>query len=257
MHHIPLEGCPNLWDIGGCSTAEGRQVRTSRVYRSGRLSDLTERDLERLSSLGLATVVDFRSEDEIAEHPDRLPDHAACRRVHIPMGEGMLSKEQVIDVMRRASRGELDTHVHMIQEYREFPRRLAPGLRTLCRLLEQEETYPVLMHCTAGKDRTGFTTAVLLGMVGCSDQQIIAGYTRYIRSSLREDALRYASSYRTYGIELSPEQVHPYLLAREEYIRSALESIRSLWENISGYLDQEVNVAPRQQQGIAEQLLTR
>ena len=256
MHHIPLEGCPNLWDIGGFRTAEGLYIRTGRIYRSGRLSGLTDSDLMVFSKLGITSLVDFRSGDEIADHPDRLPPGDCCRQVNISLGSGGLSKEQVAMVLKRASLGELDTHEHMIREYREFPLELAPGLKGFFRLLGREDTFPLLMHCTAGKDRTGFTTAVLLGMLGCSEEQIIQGYTRYHRKNLDADALRYAASYRSYGIELTAKQVHPYLVAREEYIRSALASIHMQWKDIPGYLEEAAGVCSELQQRIKDLLLT-
>ena len=79
QRHIPLDGQPNFRDIGGYTANDGRQVRWGTVYRSGELNKLSDRDLDRLAELGIRTVVDLRSEAEIAYDAVQAADVEAER----------------------------------------------------------------------------------------------------------------------------------------------------------------------------------
>ncbi len=256
MIRIPLEGCRNFWDIGGYPIDDTKIVRPRMIYRSGRLSGLNSKDLEKFGTLGIRTVIDLRSPDESAEQPDPIEDGNECRIIHIPISTEGLGKKQVVDIFRRASNGEIDTHQNMIDGYRQFPMEMHKGLRKVLDILLDELSYPVLMHCTAGKDRTGFVAAVLLGTAGCDEKTIIADYMNYKRENLDADAKRYASSFAKYGVEVQVESTYPYLLAKEEYIRAMLESISEKWGSISGYLDKHIGFTGDMQRRIRDFLIT-
>ena len=256
MKRIELKGCENFWDIGGCRCADGETcVKPGMVYRSGRLSDLTDQDITVLSSLNIRRILDFRSPDEIAERPDRLPEDPGLEVLQVPVGGGGLSKKRVVEVFRRAAAGELDTHAHMTAEYRSFPEVLAEDARTVLELLLDSEAYPVLMHCTAGKDRTGFISALILGLLGCSEACIIEDYLSYRRSNLAADAARYAGSFASYGISVDEQLTHPFLLARRSYIEAMLDSIRRQWGNIPEYLAREAGFSAERQHRLKHILL--
>lgn len=249
MIRIPLDGCRNMWDIGGYPIDAQTVTRPRMVYRSGRLSSLTEEDLEKFSTLSVRTVVDLRSADEIDEHPDRIPENLGCRVLQMPITNEGLGKQQVVDIFARASRGEIDTHEHMIEAYRRFPMEMGDGLKNLLELMLDEAAYPLLMHCTAGKDRTGFAAAVLLSILGCSTETVIQDYLSYRRPELDKDAKRYASSFLAYGVTVEEESTYPYLLARREYIEALLDSFTIQWGSVAQYLSRRAGFSiPRQQE---------
>lgn len=255
MRRIDLQGCENFWDIGGCRCADGTLVKPGMIYRSGRLSDLTDDDVTVLSSLNIRRILDFRSPDEVAERPDRLPGNPGQQVLHVPVGGGGLSKTRVVEVFRRAAAGELDTHAHMTADYRRFPEVLAEDARTVLELLLDPSGYPVLMHCTAGKDRTGFVSALILGLLGCSEERIIEDYLSYRRRDLSADAARYAGSFASYGISVDEQLTYPFLLARRSYIEALLDSIRQQWGTIPEFLAQKAGFSAGRQQHLRELLL--
>lgn len=174
-HVLKLQGGSNFRDLGGYATADGRTVRRNAVFRSAHLGSLTDEDLGALGRLGVRTIVDLRGVNEAAETP-HLVEGIACRIVgaHIEPGVGDKIRGAVAD-------GSANPHVMMqflTDHYRDYPRRCAPGFRTLFATLSDGTHRPLVFHCTAGKDRTGFASALLLTLLGVPWETVMEDYLR-------------------------------------------------------------------------------
>ena len=174
-HVVPLKGGSNFRDLGGYRTADGRTVRRHAVFRSAHLGALTDEDRAALGKLGVRTIVDLRGVSEAAETP-HLIDGVSCRVV------GAHIEPQLGDKIRDAVAGGTATPHLMMQflsdHYRDYPRRCAPGFRTLFTTLSDGTHRPLVFHCTAGKDRTGFASALLLSLLGVHWDDVMADYLR-------------------------------------------------------------------------------
>jgi protein-tyrosine phosphatase len=172
---VPLQGGSNFRDLGGYRTAAGQLVRRGIVFRSAHLGGLTAQDRAALGQLGVRTIVDLRGVGEAAETPHSI-DGLACRVVgaHIEPGIG--------DRIRNAvASGTANPHLMMqflTEHYRDYPRRCAPGFRTLFATLCDAQHRPLVFHCTAGKDRTGFASALLLTLLGVARDTVLEDYLR-------------------------------------------------------------------------------
>jgi protein-tyrosine phosphatase len=174
-HVVPLTGGSNFRDLGGYSTADGRTVRRNAVFRSAHLGGLTDADRAALGRLGVRTIVDLRGVAEAAETPHAI-DGLRCRVVgaHIEPGVGDRIRGAVAD-------GRATPHLMMeflTDHYRDYPRRCAPGFRTLFATLSDGTHRPLVFHCTAGKDRTGFASALLLSLLGVPWETVMEDYLR-------------------------------------------------------------------------------
>lgn len=165
--HFPFEGCFNFRDIGGYPAADGRRVRWGRYFRAGRQDRMTPEDLARVKALGIATQIDLRRPDEIREQ-GRGPMGTLGASYHnlavIPEG----GTDQLSRVV-----GDTGISGRRYLGYLEF------GPDTWIRLFDifaDENRLPVLIHCTAGKDRTGVSTAFLLAVLGVEREIIEADY---------------------------------------------------------------------------------
>ena len=172
---VPLKGGSNFRDLGGYRTADGRLVRRGTVFRSAHLGGLTNEDRTALGQLGVRTIVDLRGVTEAAETP-HLVEGVSCRIVgaHIEPGVGDKIRGAVAD-------GTASPHLMMqflTDHYRDYPRRCAPGFRTLFATLSDGEHRPLVFHCTAGKDRTGFASALLLTLLGVPWETVMEDYLR-------------------------------------------------------------------------------
>ena len=172
---VPLKGGSNFRDLGGYRTADGRTVRRHAVFRSAHLGALTDEDRAALGKLGVRTIVDLRGVSEAAETP-HLIDGVSCRVV------GAHIEPQLGDKIRDAVAGGTATPHLMMQfltdHYRDYPRRCAPGFRTLFATLSDGTRRPLVFHCTAGKDRTGFASALLLTLLGVPWDTVMDDYLR-------------------------------------------------------------------------------
>jgi protein-tyrosine phosphatase len=174
-HVVPLQGGSNFRDLGGYRTGDGRRVRRGAVYRSAHLGGLTDLDRTALNKIGVKTIVDLRGVNEAAETP-HLVNGVACRIVgaHIEPGVGDKIRGAVAD-------GTANPHLMMqflTDHYRDYPRRCTPGFRTLFATLSDGQDRPLVFHCTAGKDRTGFASALLLTLLGVPWETVIEDYLR-------------------------------------------------------------------------------
>jgi protein-tyrosine phosphatase len=169
--HLNLAGASNFRDLGGYPARDGRAVRWRQIFRSNHLGHLTEADIAVLRSLGLKSAFDFRGTEErvaamcgvedIAVHSLPVePTVVAALRARLATGAA-LSSADARDVMR--------------DSYRSYVRHNTPSFRALFAHL-LEDRAPLVIHCTAGKDRTGFACALILHALGVPDDLIAEDY---------------------------------------------------------------------------------
>jgi protein-tyrosine phosphatase len=159
----------NFRDVGGYPGLDGRTVRWRRLFRSDALSALGAQDREAFSTLGIRTVVDLRRPREVEEY-GRVPawDGLTYRHLHpdhpewdeTPFEEGM------------------DPARYLADRYHDLTEHGAPRLAEAVSIVADESAAPVVVHCVAGKDRTGVVCALVLSLLGVPDEHIDADYTR-------------------------------------------------------------------------------
>ena len=164
MHRlIALEGATNFRDLGGYEALDGRRVRWRRLFRADGLHRLTPGDGGVLAALGLEEALDMRYGPERAGEPALLPDSVAS--VHIGLaaapGASLLETMNLGGVSSAAVAKDWLT-----RSYAGYPEKYAPACGAILRRLVAEDAPPLLFHCTAGKDRTGFAAAVVLEALG-------------------------------------------------------------------------------------------
>jgi len=222
--HLRITGTFNFRDVGGLPTATGGTVRPGVLLRSAQLSSLDEAGHAVLRELGVRAVHDLRGQPEIAKHgADQLPDgiHLTVTPFDSDMGEAPPHDPATGAAM-----------AHMIEVYRMFPARpeAHAAIRSIAESIVAGDG-AVLVHCAAGKDRTGWAVATLLRAVGVDEQAVL---TDYLLSHSAVPVLRAMLTEN-----LGPDHVFSYDLlgVREEYLRSGLESLRELHGDLEAYLD--------------------
>jgi protein-tyrosine phosphatase len=192
---IPFDGPGNLRDLGGYQAADGRTVRWGVLYRSDHLGGLSARDLRQLRHLELAVLVDFRSAAEKAAAPNRLPRSHPIRVVELPLFDDDASDAMGAGLRARIVRGDLagiDGAALLIEANQRLATEFTPSYRQFVAELLAAGGAPVLFHCTAGKDRTGFAAAIVLRLLGVPEEVIVADYLRsktYSLAARRRDLL--------------------------------------------------------------------
>jgi protein-tyrosine phosphatase len=234
-----LVGVRNFRDVGGLPTADGRRLRHGRLYRSGHLAHATEGDVSFLASLNLHTIFDFRSSTDIAmEGPD--VDLPGVRNVNMPLSDPAAGADfwtTVRDGDLPALRGVLGNGqgvARMVAAYRTLVQERTAEHGRLLRLIAEEESVPVLLHCAAGKDRAGTSIAVILLVLGVD------------RAVIEKDYLLSNDPHRRYritrGADADPvgmpevmELISPLFEARVEYLAAAFDTINEIWGSADRY----------------------
>ncbi|TDB70114.1 tyrosine-protein phosphatase [Micromonospora sp. KC723] len=257
-----LVGAPNARDLGGLPTADGRRVRSGRLLRTPALGRLTDEDLPVLGRLAPACVVDLRDASEMSVAPaDRLVGQP--RVVHLPVLDPAHSVFTYVSAVLLGhdleAYDELATEgtpAAMVTIYRWFVTGEAAraGFGAAVRLAAEAPNLPLLFHCSAGKDRTGWLAVVLLTALGVEDAAIRADYLRNneLTASLREVLLEAMTRQHP---SLDPETVRPVLEVRPEYLDAAYDEVRRVYGSFESYLRVGLGVTDEVRAALREQLL--
>jgi hypothetical protein len=165
---IPMEGCFNFRDLGGYRGAGGRTLRWRRMFRADGLHCLTDADRARLDELGVRTVLDLRTPSELVRH-GRLSWPGRAFGWHNLVMMDVLPEIDAFNDTWATTDG-------VSAQYLSILAGAAPAVTEVLDALSEPANYPVVMHCMAGKDRTGILTAVVLGLIGVADDDIVADY---------------------------------------------------------------------------------
>jgi protein-tyrosine phosphatase len=256
---IPLDGLYNLRDIGGYAVASGGYVRWGSVFRSDHLADLTDDDLAVLQALGVRTIIDLRGPHELAAQPSPVPADGPITVVNLPIGDGSVDGVPLRELMER---GRLDQftvedmallYETMLEEHADVfvAIVMAAAKADLGDNRGEAPTAEVggsvydgalLYHCTAGKDRTGLATALLLSVLGVDDATVLDDFelTNRYRSKWRVEELRPLLAEQ--GLDI--DAFMPLFTAPRKSLVAALAGLRERHGSVEGYLVEHGRMNP-------------
>lgn len=225
----------NFRDVGGLRTEDGRTVRTGLLYRSEGPASFLEPHLAELRTLGVQTVCDLRSdgEREAAPHDWCGPD---CRILNLAMNTDMRAqgKEAWERLRTEPSAGELYRVIS--ESYRAMPDALLPHLRQIVSALIDGRT-PLVIHCTAGKDRTGVAVALILALLGVQRSDIAADYAK--TAAFMGDRRLVASVEEVWtknlGARPDEEMLTLMMGIDEAHLATAFQEIEAQWGALRNY----------------------
>lgn len=215
---MTFSGVFNFRDVGGYTGHDGRTVRWRRLFRSDSLSRLGAADKAAFAALGVRTVIDLRRPREVTRD-GRVPPYDGLSYHHIHPEHrdwDEIPYEERIGVAR-----------YLANRYTDLVEQGAAGIAAAVGVIAEAESAPVVVHCVAGKDRTGVVCALTLSVLGVSDEDIAtdytlttAGTTRWLRSQGYLDA--------------APPK--PYYASPAEAMLLFLEDLRERHGSPEGYL---------------------
>ena len=254
-----LKSAPNFRDVGGLPTRDGRSVRAGLVYRSDALDALDADDLAVLASLSPRVCCDLRSDGERLQRPHRWPAGAEPRVLNLAVATDIrvLMPELVRDLRSNATAEGASALMRHL--YRDLPTVCVPVLKQVFALLldDQAEHLPLVVNCTAGKDRTGFVVAMLLNAVGVPEEAVLADYLRSNHASNRESLQRKVSHllHELLGAKAPPEMLAAIIAARQDYLDAALGKITADHGSVDGYLRDAIGLDDAHRERLASRLL--
>lgn len=220
---LPIEGAYNVRDMGGYKAADNKTVKWRKVFRSGDLNQLTDKDLAYLSSIPLITDIDFRDSAEIAVAPDRKPA-SLKNQLFLPITVGNVIDFQTID---SASVPNI-----LIEGNKFFVKSSQEQYKKFFQILMDKKNEPLLFHCSAGKDRAGYAAALFLSSLGVDRETVIQDYlltNQYLKEKYKP------------VIDSKP-YLAPLFEARPEYIQAAFDIIDNEYGGMENYLTNYLQV---------------
>ena len=243
---LPLEGASNFRDLGGYKTKDGRTVRWRKIFRSGAMDRLSDADLVVLHDLGLRTICDLRHPEEQAMHPTRLSPfapatiHSLPIRPHVPgdYRERIEANDPHAGALARD---------YMTEAYRCYVRDHAEAYRGLMQKLADPENHPLVFHCAAGKDRTGFGAALVLMTLGVPEESIFEDYLA-TNHYWTESVLRVQQDI--------PEAARKHFSAANDvYLRASINTLHEIYSSLDAYINDALKLEPGAVQWLRSLLL--
>jgi protein-tyrosine phosphatase len=218
---LPLEGAQNFRDLGGYPAGAGGRVRWGRVFRSDSLSALTAADLALLERVGLRLVCDFRGDAEVEDEPNVCAGRAPFDYWRLPLGDRSVQPAEWRRRFESGDFGEIDAS-WLTRSYRGMMDECAVDLGAVFRRLAHAGGLPAVLHCTAGKDRTGVAVALLLLLLGVPRELVIEDYA--LTGRFTEGRIRAAERFfRERGID--PDRVRALLGSEPGTLAAALDHL--------------------------------
>ncbi|MER8186697.1 tyrosine-protein phosphatase [Kitasatospora sp. NPDC094015] len=284
---LGLNGAVNARDLGGYPTADGRVLRHGVALRADALNRLTDEDLTVLAEHGLRRVVDLRSLDEVREAgPDRVPGLPAAAVVaaelsgvpvtvepadpsgialhHLPVFAAdfdiyVALRNALADrdaAKQRALLGDGKAAAMMVGLYRWFVTDPVARDRfaTVIRLLAAPDGPPLIFHCSAGKDRTGWAAALVLTALGVDRETV---FQDYLLTNQRSAALieQIVDSFGTRGLMKEPALLLPVFRAERAYLETSFAEVAAGWPSFEAFWQDGLGLDDEVLEGLRTNLL--
>lgn len=238
--HLALQGASNFRDLGGYPTADGRTTRWRQIFRSNHLGQLTEADVEIVRGLGVKRAFDFRGVEE------RMS--GVCGMAEITVHSLPIEPTVVAALRARLDAGTLTAAVAlelMRESYRNYVRHNTHSFRALFGHLLDDHA-PFVIHCTAGKDRTGFASALILHALGVPDDIIAEDYlltNRFYRRDLSTVT------------DLPGDVLNAIGSVEASYLNAGFEAVSAEYGDLEAYLRDGLKIGQAERQALRARYL--
>lgn len=250
-----FEGIRNIRDLGGLKAAGGLVTGHRRLYRSGDLSRMTQKDLRQFAELNIGEIHDLR----LAEEVELYPTATGIAGAHHIYGLRVIDLESVFEAAKSGRRDFTaeDAAAVVTAGYETAIERLRPELARIFDRLSQSGDGAALIHCMTGKDRTGITVALILAALGVREEAIVEDYVltqRHIRAEEEaEKTARILGRNRLGPVNVSV--LRPVFEARRDYIVATLRVLNAKFGGIETYVTQSLGLPSEASRRLRERFL--
>ena len=254
---LPLEGVHNFRDYGGYAVAGGGRLVRGLLWRSAQHRDATDGDLAAIDALGIASVIDLRGESERADHPCRRSPAFDARvffgpgetsgtatAPHLAAAKGVVSGDEGAAALRFSYAG-MPWRDNLLVAFRHYFAAL-------------EEGRPTLVHCFAGKDRTGLIVALFHRLMGVHEDDILADYLLTNDAGKVEERIAAGARHirDRYGSGITDDGIRALMMVRPDYLATALGGIAERHGSVEAYADEVLGLTGDRLAALRERYIT-
>lgn len=224
---MPIQGALNFREVAGLPAEGGRRIAAGRLFRSDTLQFMTAEDVSWLvDDVGLRSIIDLRLDYELEVEGYGLPGSSVVTHHHLPFRvDGTQGTQDATPILQADD--------PMVPHYLGYLRTMPQSAAGIIRVIGSSEGVPVLIHCAAGKDRTGVAIALVLSVAGVPAEEIAREYgLNADRVALVMDQLRSMESYGD-SIDRLPPQAH---LTDPDYMRRFLAAVDEIHGGVVPFL---------------------
>ncbi|KZK91322.1 Tyrosine-protein phosphatase precursor [Pseudovibrio sp. Ad46] len=257
----PIEKLENFRPL--TTPKNGPALKPQTVFRSDQLDNLTKADQEKLSALGIETIVDLRAPDELEKHPNKHISTVDFN-INLPIGSDPADVKKIMPLDVASQIGPLwfsgkfdeidqllkdhnvDLYNTRIDRYKDFARKFTPQISRFMHVLLEEQNYPLVFHCAGGKDRTGYVAAVLMLSLGFSEEDVMRDY---LTTNL------YTYDELSKLVADGPHSLRPAFGAHKEQITAALQAVKEDYGSFDTYRREALGISDEELAHIKKNLL--
>jgi protein-tyrosine phosphatase len=254
-----LECAPNFRDIGGYPTEDGRKVRSGLIFRSQMVVGPSAADIDMLGDIGIRYICDLRGAREAEQAPCHWPTGVACETRKLDIGADVRAGAELLLDIIVADPTEVGIRRMMLATYSLLPLSFQGKLGVVLDDLVSGDRFPAVIHCTAGKDRTGFTIAILLLTLGAPMEIVRHDYmltARYLDiARMMAASAGYLKS--VVGDRVTPSEAMLRMLCgvHQDYLDAAIGAVMRDYDSVEGYLEKTAGFNAAKRERLRELLL--
>ncbi|WP_170560587.1 tyrosine-protein phosphatase [Ruegeria atlantica] len=257
----PIEGLENFREL----TTPDARVKPGVLFRSDQLDELSDAAIAALNDLGIETVVDLRTPEELYSHPNaQIP--SVDFTVNLPIGSDPADIAKIMPIEIAAqirpmwfdgkfneidqllAEHDVDLRQIRIDRYRDFATKFDPQVSRFLHLLTDANNFPLLFHCAGGKDRTGYMAAVTMLILGYSEEDVLRDY-------LTTNAFTYDELEQLVGN--GPHSLRPAFGAHPEQIEASIQAVKDAHGSFEAYRRDILGISDEEVEAIRQNLLVQ
>jgi len=251
--NISFKKVVNFRDIGGLITSEGKTVKWGKIFRSDNLSTLKDKEFEKFKALHIKTVYDLRTPSEIAPKQDNLPDNVNYIPFPIINDNGDLLSKMKSKVIN-GEISEQQSNEMMLDLYKTSVTDNTLLKELIHKIINSDE--PILYHCSAGKDRTGVVTALLLSILKVDRETIIEEYmlSNFYRNQKIKSMLGKAKMATIIKPHLQTKVIENFMCVDRDYINAVFEVIDTKYGGTDNFIANQLGITEQERSIIISKL---
>jgi protein-tyrosine phosphatase len=238
----------NFRTVGNIKNVDGRTLKEGKFYRSGNLYKLKKSSFKELENLGIKEIIDLRNSKEIAQKPDNLPVGINYKNYSAFEDEG----DQLDQAKKLVLKGKVDgadADKRMLDFYKDYVTENPEVIRKIItEILDSDQ--PILYHCTAGKDRTGITTALILMILKFDKETIYNDYllSNNYRKKLVDKRLNLANNLHFLYPKMDVKVLEKLSWVETDYLDASFNEINNKYGSIDAYIQQVLGISENKRQ---------